>query len=107
MGTSPSPALVEEIMKLGAFQDIKQHIVSTTGTESQMIVKYLKDESSMLAIISAVRECSLKRKFSAEREVLKLMIVFDNINYAGHITYQHAYLNNSLRKDKSCERFNN
>ena len=94
-------------MKLGAFQDIKQHIVSTTGTESQMIVKYLKDESSMLAIISAVRECSLKRKFSAEREVLKLMIVFDNINYARHITYQHAYLNNSLRKDKSCERFNN
>ena len=30
---SPSLALVEEIMKLDAFKDIKQHIVSTTGIE--------------------------------------------------------------------------
>ena len=55
---SLSPALVEEI--------IKQHIVSTTGTESQMTVKYLKDVSTKLAIASAVREGGLKRHFSAE-----------------------------------------
>ena len=30
---SPSLALVEEIMKLDPFKDIKQHIVSTTGIE--------------------------------------------------------------------------
>ena len=29
---SPSPALVEEIMKLDVFKDIKQHVVSTKGT---------------------------------------------------------------------------
>ena len=42
---SPSPALFEEILKLEAFKDIKQPIVPTTVTESQMIKKYLKDVS--------------------------------------------------------------
>ena len=31
---SPSATLIQEIMKLDAFKDIKQHIVSTTSTES-------------------------------------------------------------------------
>ena len=38
-------------MKQGAFKDI----VSTTRTESQMTVKYLKDVSTMLAIVSALK----------------------------------------------------
>ena len=75
MRKSPSPALVEEIMKLDAFKDNEQHIVSTTGTESQIMVKYLKDVSTMLAIVSAVREGGLKRHFSAELEILKLMLM--------------------------------
>ena len=45
---SSRPALFEEILKLGAFKDIKQHIVSTTGTESQITIKYFKDVSVML-----------------------------------------------------------
>ena len=53
---SVSPALVEEIMKQDAFKDTKQHIVSTTGTESQITVKYLIDVSTMLVVISALRE---------------------------------------------------
>ena len=88
-------------MKLDAFKDIRQHILSVTGTESQMTVKYLKDMSTMLVIASAVREGGLKRHFSAEKQILKLMFAFDHINYAGYITYQHVYLNNLLRKDNS------
>ena len=42
----------------------------------------------------------MKRHFSAEREILKLMFAFDHINYARYNTYQHVYLNNLLRKDK-------
>ena len=34
----PSPALVEQILKLEAFKEIKQHIVSITVTESQMTI---------------------------------------------------------------------
>ena len=45
---SSLPALFEEILKLQAFKDIKQHIASTTGTESQITIKYLKDVSVML-----------------------------------------------------------
>ena len=56
---SPSPALVEQILKLEDFKDIKQHIVSTTVTESQMTIKYLKNVSAMLAVVSAVTEVDL------------------------------------------------
>ena len=56
---SPSPALVEQILKLEDFKDIKQHIVSTTVTESQMTTKYLKNVSTMLAVVSAVTEVDL------------------------------------------------
>ena len=38
-----SPALLDEILKLEAFKDIKQHIVSTAGTEYQITIKFLKD----------------------------------------------------------------
>ena len=55
----------------------------------------------MLAIISAVREDCLKRYFSAEREIWKLMFAFDHIKYAGYIAYPHVYLNNLLRKNNS------
>ena len=94
-------------MKLEAFKDIKQHIVSTAGTESQMTVKCLKNVSTMLAIVSAVKETGLKRQFSAERETLKLMFTFDHISYIGYITHQHVYLNNLLRIDTRFDRFDN
>ena len=55
----------------------------------------------MLAVVSAVRKGGLKIHFSAEPEILKLMFAFDQINYAGYITYQHACLNDLLRKDNS------
>ena len=71
---SRSPALVEEIFKLEAFKNIKQHIVSITATDSQITIKYLKDVSTMLAAVSAVREVDL-----------------DHISYARHNTYQYEY----------------
>ena len=50
----------------------------------------------VVAIISTVREDGLKRHFSTEREISKLMFAF-----AGYIAYQHVYLNNLLRKDNN------
>ena len=49
---------------------MKQHIVSTTVTESQMNIKYLKNASTMQAVISAVTEVWLS-----------------HINYARHTVY--------------------
>ena len=39
-----------------------------------MAVKYLKDVSKMLAIVSAVREGDL-RQFAVEREILKFLLL--------------------------------
>ena len=72
-----------------------------------MTVKCLKNVSTMLPIVSAVRESGLKRQFSAERETLKLMFTFDHISYIGYITHQHVYLNNLLRIDIRFDRFDN
>ena len=55
---SPSRELVEKILRLEAFKDIKQHIVRKTGTESTMSTM-----STMLAVVSTVREVGLKRHF--------------------------------------------
>ena len=41
-----------------------------------MTIKYLKDVSTMLAVVSAVREDGLKRHFSAKRDILKLIFAF-------------------------------
>ena len=84
---SPSTAIVKEMLKLEAFKDIKQPIVSIIVTESQMTINYMKDVSRMLTVVSAVREVDL-----------------DHINYARHNRYQYVYLNNFLRGKKYCER---
>ena len=52
-------------------------------------------------LICIKRREVLKRHFSAERQILKLIFAFDHINYTGYFTYQHVYLNNLLRKDNS------
>ena len=105
MRKPPSAVPVKEVIKLDAFKDINQYIVSTTGTESQMTTEYLKDVSTMPAIVSAVREGNLKRHFSAEQEIVRLKFAFDHINCARYNTYQHVYSNNLLRKDKIIAKY--
>ena len=71
---SALPALVEEILKLEAFKDITQYIVSITVTESQMTVNHLKDVSTMLAVVSEVREVDSKIHFRLNKLFLKLLV---------------------------------
>ena len=71
---SALPALVEEILKLEAFKDITQYIVSITVTESQMTVNHLKDVSTMLAVVSEVREVDYKIHFRLNELFLKLLV---------------------------------
>ena len=60
---SPSLALIREILKLKASKDIKQHVLSTTVTESQMTLKHLKNVSTKLAVVSTVRKVGSKGYF--------------------------------------------
>ena len=50
----PSNELVEEIISMGHFTSLLNQITTTTGTESEMTLTYLRDVSTMLAIVSVV-----------------------------------------------------
>ena len=73
-------------------------IFSTTRTRSQMLVNYLKDVSTMLAIVSAVRTRNITQHLQAERKILKLILVFVHINYAPYNSFQHVFLNNLFKR---------
>ena len=88
----PSNELVEEIISMGQFTSLLNQITNTTGTESEMTLTYLRDVSTMLEIVSAVREGNLQQHLQAEREMLKLVFAFDHIHYARYNTYQHIFL---------------
>lgn len=70
------------MLQLDPFKDITERIISTAGTQTQMTIKSLKDMSVMLATASLVREGDLKKHFSTEREILKLIFAFVLINRA-------------------------
>ena len=56
-----------------------------TGTESKMTIRYLKDVSSLLGLVFAVRKKNLERHLQAEREMLKYIFAFDLRNYARYL----------------------
>ena len=57
-----------------------------------MTVAYLRDVSSMLAMVSAVREGQIERHLQSERDMLKQTFAFNHQNYARYCSYQHVYL---------------
>ena len=74
-----------------------------------MTIRYLKDISSLRALVSAVCEKNLERHLQAQREMLKYCFTFDHINYARYLSYQQVYLkslevNNSLAISHPKER---
>lgn len=89
---SPSSVLFEETLKLDAFKDNLQHIVSKTGTEFQIAVNYLKEKSKTLAVVSAVKG-EMKKCFSADQGILKLIFTFDHMNYVRYICISTCTLN--------------
>ena len=43
----------------------------TAGTETKMDIRFIKNVSSLLALVSAVRENNFERHMQAEREMVK------------------------------------
>ena len=60
---------------------------------------YLKDVSSLLALVSTVRESNLEQHLQAEREMLKQCFAFDHINYARYMSFQHVYSRDLERRN--------
>ena len=59
-------------------------------SEGSMTIEYLKDLSSMLAMVSAVREGCLERHLEEEREMIKQVFASGHHNYACYLLYQHV-----------------
>ena len=92
---NPSASHLENFMSNPEFQKLSSELMSSSGgTQSDMIIGYLKDVSEMLALISAVREKSIKRHMQAERALLPQLFAFGHMNYARYLTFQHVTLTN-------------
>ena len=79
--SDPSSQNLDEILHNPEFESLSEEILKTTeGTESEMTIAYLKDVSSMLALVSAVRDNNLELHLQAEREMVKHCFAFDNVN---------------------------
>ena len=50
------------------------------GTEAKMDIYFIKNVSSLLALVSAVRENNLEQHLQADREMVKYCFVFNHIH---------------------------
>ncbi len=97
---SPNPTNLDNVIENEHFTQIYLAVVKPNdGTESRMTTEYLRDVSSLLALVSAVREGNLERHLQAEREMLKHCFAFDHVNYARYMSFQHVFLRDLERKN--------
>jgi len=69
------------------------------GTENKMTIAYLKDISSLLALVWAVRVGNLECHLQAEREMIKFCFAFDHVNYSRYLSFQQVYLRDLERNN--------
>ena len=87
------------VIKLPEFKSLVSRILQQNeGSEAHFIMTYLKDVSSMLAMVSAVREADIERHLEAEREIISQTFAFNHLNYARYLSYQHAFLRDMQRQ---------
>ena len=76
-------ANLEAVLQHFSFEVLVEKILDDKkGTQSKMTVAYLKDISSLLASVAAVRGGDFQLHMEAERDMLKYCFAFDHINYA-------------------------
>ncbi|XP_057316865.1 uncharacterized protein LOC130657893 [Hydractinia symbiolongicarpus] len=89
---NPSTEALEAVIELDEFEELVREISSCESPQQTMTVAYLRDISSLLALVSAVREGNFERHLEAEREMLKQVFAFDHQNYSRYLTFQHVLL---------------
>ena len=90
----PSSKALEHLTNMEEYKELITTVLSTTGTRSQMVVNYWKDVSNILVIVSSTWTGSITQHLQAERQIPKLIFVFDHINCVSYNSFQHAFLNN-------------
>eukprot|EP00794_Sanderia_malayensis_P016352 gene16352-17996_t len=88
----PSSETLAAVIQQPEFKILLVNLLHTTGTQSKMIVEYIRDVSAMLCLISSVREHSIERHLAAERALIPKCFAFGHPNYSRYLTYQHVRL---------------
>ena len=78
-------------------RDILQHDKNCDG---ELTITYLRDVSSMLALVSAVRDMNIERCLQVERKLIIHSFAFDHQNYARYGAYQHVYLQSLKQQNR-------
>ena len=97
MQRSSSKAL-ERATNVKEYKELVTAVLSTTGTRSEMVLNYLRDVSTMLAIAFALRTRNSTQNSQAERQIIKFIFAFDQIRHARYNSFEHVLLSN-LSKD--------
>ena len=88
----PTPGAVDKVLDLESFETFFLQLKTESSTQKGMTVAFLREISSLLALVSAVREGDFDRHLQAERDMLRFLFAFDHQNYARYLSYQHVYL---------------
>ena len=84
-------------MQLSRFEDIVVRVLHfEKGSDGELKVKYLKDVSVLLSLVSAVCECNNNQ---AERNMIYLPFAYAHQNNARYKTYQNVYLSHLKQID--------
>ena len=98
--TDPCNINVDSILESEEFEELYKKIMhDMDGTESKMTIEYIKDVSSLLALVAAVRDSNFELHLQAEREIIKHCFAFDHVNYARYLSYQQVYLRDLQREN--------
>lgn len=101
---NPSPDSINFILSNQSFRTLVSSIKTTKGKQDAMVVAFLQDVSSLLALVSSVREGDVERHLEAERDMIKQAFSFDHQNYSRYLTYQHVLLNDHKKKNSDAFR---
>ena len=95
----PNAENLKVILDSNSFTQLFEQIITLCeGTESRMMIAYLRDVSSLLALVSAVREADFEHHLQAERDMIKQCFAFNHVNYVQYLSFQHVYLRDLEQK---------
>ena len=95
----PNFETLNAVLKMPEFNNLVSEILQyNENSERHLTVTYLKDVSSMLAMVSAVRGSDIERHLQAEREMISKTFAFNHQNYARYLSYQHVFLRDMEEK---------
>ena len=102
---------LDKLLELNSKNHHKMFFADTSGTQACLMNQYIKDVSSMLALIFTVEEQKFELHLAPERELLPKYFAFNHISYSRYLTFQHVifseikHCNGNVRNDYLREGF--